>query len=334
VPAKVSLFCLTKAEGYVKVIVMRKMLGMLIFILAVSINTAYPFWIWTPKTGKWVNPKTVAKESPKAQFDYALSLYNNKQIEDALREFRKLLKEYPKSFEASESQYYLGLIEEDRGNLYEAYLAYQKLIDKYPFSERIKEVVEKQYNIADKFMGGYKRKAFGVTLPVENPAVEIYAKVVENSTYGPLAPKAQYKLGLVLKGLQRYYEAEEAFNKVISNYPDSEWVEPATFQIASSRAAMSRSPDYDQGAAGEAKQKFEEFLRDHPDAVLSREAEANIERLNQKEAQANFNTARFYEKQKAYKAAKIYYSYVVDNYPKSLWAAKSLEKLQVLEREK
>ncbi len=310
---------------------MRRIALLLFTVFLLSATPAYSFWIWTPKTGKWVNPKNVAKESPKAQFDFALGFYNEKKNEDALREFKKLLKEYPKSFEASESQYYIGLIEEERGNLYEAYLAYQKLIDKYPFSERIKEVVEKEYNIAVKFMSGYKRKALGVTLPVDNPAIEIFTKVVENSTYGPLAPKAQYQLGLVLKGVQRYYEAEEAFNKVIANYPESEWVAPAQFQIASCRAALSRSPDYDQGAAGEAKQKFEEFVREHPDAVLSQEAEANISKLNEKEAEANFNTARFYEKQKSYKAAGIYYNFVVDNYPKSPWAAQALERLQVME---
>lgn len=313
---------------------MRRILICFLAIFIVAANPAYSFWIWTPKSGKWVNPKNIAKDTPKGQFDYALGFYNDKKYEDALREFKKLLKEYPKSFEASESQYYLGLIEEARQNYYEAYQAYQKLIDKYPFSERIKDVIEKQYNIADKFMSGYKRKALGITLPVENPAVEIYTKVIENSTYGPFAPKAQYKLGLVLKGLQRYFEAEDAFNKVIANYPDSEWVEPAKFQIASCRAAMSRSPEYDQGAAGEAKQKFEDFVREHPDAVLSQEAEANIATLNEKEAESYFNTARFYEKQRAYKAARIYYEYVINNYPKSIWAAKSLSTLQEMEKKK
>ena len=87
-------------------------------------------------------------------------------------------------------------------------------------------------------MTGHKRKALGVPLPVENPAIEIFSKVVENSTYGPLAPAAQYKLGLVLKWLLRYYEAEEAFNKVVSSYPDSEWAGAAKFKIASCRAAV------------------------------------------------------------------------------------------------
>lgn len=313
---------------------MRRIALNFIIIFSLAVSSAYPFWIWTPKTGKWVNPKNVAKDNPKAQFEYALSFYNEKKLDDASREFKKLLKEYPKSFEASESQYYLGLIEEKRENLYEAYQAYQRVIDKYPFSERIKEIIEKEYAIAEKFMSGQKRKVLGMTLPVENPAIEVFSKVVDNSTYGPLAPKAQYKLGLVLKGLQRYYEAEDAFNKVISNYPDSEWVEPAKFQIASCRSAVSRSSDYDQGATGEAKQKFEEFVREHPDAILSQEAESNIAKLKEKEAEASFNTARFYEKQKVYQAAKIYYDNVVNNYPESAWSAKALERLQVMEKKK
>jgi len=309
-----------------------------IIIIAVffvlSLSPAYAYWIWTPKTGKWINPKTAVKSTPKAQFDLAKGFYDEKKYEDAKREFRKLLKAYSKSLEAAESQYYLGLIEDNQGNLYEAFLSYQKIIDKYPFSERIPQIIEREYKIAEAFMSGQKRKALGVPLPVDNPAIEIFSKVIENSTYGPWAAPAQYKLGLVLKGLLRYYEAEDAFNKVVSNYPDSEWAAPAKFQIASCRAAVSRGPEYDQGSAGEAKEKFEEFVKEHPDAVLSSEAEKNIEQLKEKEAASNYNIARFYEKQKAFEAAKVYYKDVIDNYPDSGWAGKALERMQALEKKK
>jgi len=313
---------------------MKRILIILIILASLSITPAYPYWIWTPKTGKWINPKTAARPTPKEQFDFAKGLYEIKNYEEAKREFKKVLKIYPKSLEASESQYYLGLIEEAQGNLYEAYQAYQKVIDKYPFSERIQEIIEREYKIGERFMSGEKRKTMGVTLPVETPAIEIFTKVVENSTYGPLAPAAQYKLGLVLKGLLRYYEAEEAFNKVISIYPNSEWVAAAKFQIAICRAAASRSPDYDQWATKEAKEKFEEFVREHPDAVLSREAENNIAQLKEKEAEANFNIGCFYEKQKAYGAAKVYYSDIINNYPNSIWAAMALERMQIMEKRK
>ncbi len=271
------------------------------------------------------------KENPKDQFVYAKSFYDDNKYEEAKREFRKLLKAYPKSAEAAESQYYLGLAEDEQGKLYEAFQAYQMVIDKYPFSERIGEIIEREYKIAEKFMAGEKRKALGVTLPVENPAIEIFGKVVENSTYGPLAPRAQYKLGLVLKGLLRYYEAEEEFNKVVSRYPDSEWSAAAKFQIASCRSSLSKGSAYDQGAAQEAKERFEMFVKEHPDAVLSLDAEKNISQIREKEAEASYNIARFYEKQLAFDSAKIYYNDIVNNYAESPWAIQAAVRLQTME---
>jgi outer membrane protein assembly factor BamD (BamD/ComL family) len=307
---------------------------LLIILLGLSLRPGYAYWIWTPKTGKWVNPKAVPKGTPKEQLEYAKAFYEEKKYDDAKREFKKAIKAFPKAVEAAESQYYLGLVEEAQGNLYEAYLAFQKLIDKYPFSERIQEVIEREYKIAEKFMAGERRKSLGVVLPVENPAIEIFTKVIENSSFGPLAAKSQYKLGLVLKSQMMYYEAEDAFNKVLGNYPDSDWVEAAKFQIAACKAAVSRGSDYDQGATQEAKEKFEEFVEEHPDAVLSRDAEKKIGQLKEKEAEANFNTARFYEKQDAYEAAKIYYNDTIVRYPDSPWAAKAMERLQILETKK
>ncbi len=311
---------------------MKRIILSLLIISFLFIQPAHAYWIWTPKSGKWINPKNLPKDNPKEQFAYAKSFFDDHKYEPAKREFRKLLKAYPKSAEAAEGQYYLGLTEEKQGKLYEAYQAYQMVIDKYPFSERIQEIIELEYNIAERFMLGEKRKAFGVILPVENPAIEIFGKIVENSTYGVLASKAQYKLGLVLKGLMRYYEAEEEFSKVASRYSDSEWAVAAKFQIASCRASLSKGFAYDQGSAQEAKEKFEEFVKEHPDAVLSLDAENNINQIREKEAEANYNSAFFYEKQKAFDSAKIYYNSIVSDYAQSPWAVKAAARLQIMEQ--
>lgn len=307
---------------------------LIITFSALFAQPAYPYWIWTPKTKKFVNPKHEPKPTPKEQFEHAKSFYDEKKWDEAKIEFKKVLKHYPKSFEASESQYYLGRTEEEQGRLYEAYQQYQKVIEKYPFSERIQEINEREYNIAEEFMSGEKRKLMGMDLPVENPSIEIFTRVIENSVYGPLAPKAQYKLGLVLKSLGRFYEAEDAFNKVISTYPDSEWVDPAKFQLAVCRASVSQGPAYDQGASQEAKKKFEEFVREHPDAVLSKEAEKSIMELRLKEAEAAYNIASFYEKQNKISSAKIYYTEVMRTYFDTPWAEKAAEKLKYLEKNK
>ncbi len=315
-----------------KLVAMKKTFVLSMLMLLIVTDYAFAFWIWSPKTGKWVNPKYAVKPTPIEQLDFALGFYKDDKLKEAEREFKKLLKYYPKSSQAAEAQYYLATIKEKKGRLYEAYLAYQKVLDKYPFTSRINEIIEKEFNIAERFMQGYKRKAWGITLPVENPAIEIFSKVIENSTYGPLAAEAQYKLGLILKNLDRFIEAEEEFTKVIKNYPQSEWVTAAEFQIASCRAKISPSSDYDQEAISEAKRRFEKFALSHPDAELSREAEENIRELREREAKGYYDIAVFYQKQKAYKAAEIYYNTVITDYPKTIWAAKAFSSLRILEQ--
>ena len=311
---------------------MRRIITISLLVLFVT-QSAYAFWIWNPKTGKLVNPKYAAKSTPAEQLEYALEFYNKNQLKEAQNEFNKLLKNYPKSAEAAEAQYYLAVIEEKEEQFYSAFLLYQKVIDKYPFTSRVNEIIEKEFDIAEKFMQGERRKALGVTLPVENPAIEIFRTIIANSTYGTRAAEAQYKLGLILKSVQRYLEAEEEFNKVINNYPDSDWVDAAKFQIATCRANIAPSPDYDQEATSEAKQKFKDFVSSHPDAVLSSKAKENIEQLNEREAESHYNIAVFYEKQEAVDAAKIYYNIVIDDYPESLWAAKAIAKLEAMEKQ-
>jgi outer membrane assembly lipoprotein YfiO len=304
----------------------------LIVLIFCAIPSAYSFWVWNPKSGKWSNPKYAVKPTPKEQLAYAQAVYSDKKYKDAREEFKKLIQYFPKSVQAAEAQFYLGLCDEAEDNYYQAYLDYQKMIEMYPFSDRIQEAVEKEYKIAEEFMAGKKRKAMGVVLPVENPAIEIYRKVVDNSPYGPLAPSAQYKLGLVLKAAGSYFEAEDEFNKVITTYPDSEWVNAAKFQIASCKASVSKSPDYDQESTREAKTKFEEFVKEHPDAELSKEAVENLKGLEEKEAQSDFEIGHFYERQKIYESAKIYYNTVIEKFSKSPWAAKARERLDFIEK--
>lgn len=299
------------------------------FLLA---GQSYAFWIWSPKTNRWVNPKYSVKSTPKEQLKYALEFFEQAKYKEAIIEFSKLIKYYPKAFEASEAQFYIGSSLQGEDKLYEAFKAYQRVIEKYPFSTRIDEIIELQLKIGQAFMAGHKRKALGVELPVENPATEIFAKVVENSVYGKYAAKAQYLLAMTLKNIGRFQEARDEFEKVVSTYPDSEWVSPAKFQAADCAGKIAPKVEYDQESTKEAKKKFEDFVKSHPDIVLSSEAQTQIDSLKEKEAKGNLNIAQFYEKQKKYEAAKIYYLDIVTSCPYCDSATAARERLKELER--
>ena len=53
-------------------------------------NTAWAYWVWTPGTKKFINPKNAVKDSPKEQFDWGMNFYNAKDFQRAATEFEKL----------------------------------------------------------------------------------------------------------------------------------------------------------------------------------------------------------------------------------------------------
>jgi len=311
---------------------MRKRILITFIVFFCSVNLSYGFWIWSPKTKQFANPKWAVKNNPKEQLEFAKAFLETGEYKKALDEFRRLLKYYPESLEAPEAQFYIGECLEKTDDLYNAYLAYQKTIDKYAFTDKIDAVLESEFRIAGE-LSDAKVKLLGIDVPQYYHAITIYRKVIENSPYGKLAASSQYKIGIILKNAGDFSEARKEFEKVISNYPNSEWSEAAKFQVAKTSSLSSLKPEYDQEASGEAIDKYEQFLKKHPQAELSKEAKKEVGSLTDKQAEKDFKVAEFYEKQKAYKSAEIYYEGVIKQYPDTVWANNARDKIKVLTKE-
>ncbi len=312
------------------------MLKRLILILAILGFWAVPshaFWIWTPQTGKFINPKHTVKDTPKAQLDYALDFYKAKDYKRANEELQKLLQNFPRARQAADAQFYLAMIQEDQGHLMAAFKSYQVVIDKYPFSERCTEVIKRQYAIGNAFLDGKDRRSKFVEAVSggEYDVVEVFRAVIKNSPYGELAAPSQYKIGLYLLEKQLYQEARDEFEKTRNDYPDSQWAKAAKFQIALADAKRSSKAQYNQKVTGSALQEFQDFVKKFPDAELSKDAKEHINSLREKEAENNFVIAKFYEKQKKIDSAKFYYTTIVNNYSDTKWASKALKELRALE---
>jgi len=268
------------------------------------------------------------------QLKAALNYFDAEDYKRALTEFKKLLAYYPDAREAAEAQFYKARCYEGLNHHYQAFKEYQRLIARYPNSMRIQEATERQYKIGEWFLTWKGKRLLGVPLNVfsDHPAIEIFTKIVEVVPYSEYAPKSLYKLGTLFVNLSRYDEAKEAFQRLIDNYPKSEWAEAAKYQLALSSSKSSLAAEYDQSATQEARVRFEEFLRKHPDAKISQEASKELSALKERQAKNNFDTAVFYEKQKRFQSALIYYQIVVDNYPESEVAELAKEKIESLKK--
>ncbi|MCD6583569.1 MAG: outer membrane protein assembly factor BamD [Candidatus Omnitrophica bacterium] len=300
-----------------------------VFFSFLVFSQTYPFWIWSPKTQKWKNPQLSPLATPKLQLEKALKEFNAGRYKSAFREFKKVVVHYPDSYQASEARYYMGRCWEELKRPYQAFQEYQKVIDSYPNSTRIQEIIEREYKIGEYFLNQKPQKWFGISLYdlVEHPSIEIFRKIVKSVPYSEYAPKAQYKLGVLLLNLNRHEEAREAFQKLVDNYPDSEWVDAAKYQLATSNVKASLGVEYDDTYRKEAMRGFKEFILRHPEAEFSQRAKEHLKILREEEAKKNFDIAAFYEKQKKFKSAILYYKLVADNFKDTRWAKEAERKL-------
>lgn len=296
-------------------------------------TVSYAYWIWTPQSKKWLNPKYAPKDTPREQYDYAMQFYLAEDYSKAISEFKKLIKAYPQSELAPDAQYYIGRSYEERVEYYAAFLAYQKVIGSYPRSELTEEILERQYKIGNLYFSGQKEKIFGVAIvPAIDKALEIFEKVVSNSPYGKYADLAQFKAGECYKKIGQYKEAAEAFGKLVNNYPKSLLYEQAKYEVAYCTYKMSLKPNYDQEPTEEAIKGFEDFVKDKDRGETMKDAEEALGRLQEKKAESLYNTAYFYEKLKHYESAIVYYKEIVDSYPNTLLAKKAFSKITELEK--
>jgi outer membrane assembly lipoprotein YfiO len=281
-----------------------------------------------------VGPSGIVKDTPAEQLDLAVSLFGQGDIKQAKVEFRKLLRAYKESKEAAEGQYYLGRCEEVEGNFYSAFKEYRKTVHTYPSTARFDEILERQSQIANSFLSGYKHKVFNrvAILPARGKAVEILEAIVEDGPFTEQGELAQYKLGVAHASLGDYEAAVKAFEQVISRYPQSPLVDDARFQIALASLKGTFKPGYDQSSTDLAMQELGAFLREHAESDLALDAQTRLAELQEQRAAHEFGVAEFYESRKRPQAARIYYEAIVSSYAQTSWAPKAVARLQLLDQ--
>lgn len=295
------------------------------------LSSAHAYWLWTPETKRFVNPKYAVKDSPKEQYEWAMSFYSAGDYTRAAAEFEKLVKFYEYSEYAAKAQYYVGLCYENRGKYYIAFENYQKAIDNFPHSENIDEIIAREYNIGNLYMAKVSPKIMGnEIMPPLDRAIEIYKKVVDNAPFGRMAAEAQFRQGEALKKAERYDEAIEAYQKVVDDYRDSDYYDKAKYEAAYCTYKSSLKPAYDSAPTEKAVRAFKEFTDASQNSELSRIADITVQRLKDKGAEKSFETARFYEGLKKDESALIYYKDIVKRFPDSSFAPEAKVKIKIL----
>ncbi len=268
---------------------------------------------------------------PEEQLAIARNWQSQGDYGNAIVSYRRLIRRWPTAAAVEDAR--LGLAESLGGAHYhfKAFQEYQQLIETHPESEHFDQALENQFKIGNLFFDGERHKAFGIRLfPARDKAIEIYQQIVKNGPYSEVGPQAQYRIGLAHEQRKEYISAVRAYEKLIERYPDHALAESAYYQIGRAYQEQAGRAEYDQNAANQAVDAYTDFLVRHPSSGMATEAETARTALSHEQARGLFQIGSFYEKQKQYSAALIYYHDAIEHSPNSDWAVAARDKVSIL----
>jgi outer membrane assembly lipoprotein YfiO len=160
--------------------------------------------------------------------------------------------------------------------------------------------------------------------------VEIFAAVVRTAPYGKYTARAQFDIGLAREKQGANDAAIEAYQAVVDKFPKEPVAVDAQYQIGYIWLTAARAGTKDVAATTNARTAFQDFLFRHPNSEKTAQARSNLQMLERKQTATSFQVAKFYDKQKNYRAAVIYYNEVIRQEPGSTESDRAKKRIDQL----
>ncbi len=239
-------------------------------------------------------------------------------IKRAIRAYKSLVKRHPKDKLAPAALYRSGQLQEQLHMYTPAADSFRELVERYPSSPNFDEAIEGQFRIGEIYLNGKKLRVLGIPIASAlDRAVTIFANVVRTAPYGKYTARAQFDIGLAREKQGANDAALQAYQAVVDKFPNEPLAVDAQYQIGYIWFTAAQTGTKDAAASANAKTAFQDFLFHYPKSEKAAQARANLDILEHKQTANSYKVAKFYDKQKYYRAAVIYYNEVIRQQPGS-----------------
>lgn len=252
-------------------------------------------------------------------------------LKRAIRAYRQLVRRYSHDALAAGAAFRGAVLYEQVHEYLEAASTYRLVVVNYPTSPHFNEAIEGQFRIGEMYLAGKKLKLLGIPLATSmDRAVDIFAAVIRTAPYGKYTARAQFDIGLAREKQGANDAALQAYQAVIDKFPNDPVAADAQYQIGYIWFTAERGGTKDVAATNNSRTAFQDFLFRYPNSEKAAQARANLQLLENKATTSSFDVARYYDKQKAYRAAVIYYNEVIRQQPGSVESEKAKKRIDQL----
>src|SRR6266571_2175147 len=236
----------------------------------------------------------------------------------AIRAYKSLVKRHPKDALAPTALYRAAQLQEQTRQYTPAADSYLQLVERYASSPHFDDAIEGQFRVGEIYLNGKKLKVLGIPIASAlDRAVTIFANVVRTAPYGRYTARAQFDIGMAREKQGANDAAVQAYQAVVDKFPNEPIAVDAQYQIGYIWFTAAQLGTNDAAAAGNAKTAFQDFLFHYPKSEKAAQAHKDLDILEHKQTNNSFKVAKFYDKQKYYRAAVIYYNEVIRQQPGS-----------------
>jgi outer membrane protein assembly factor BamD len=152
-------------------------------------------------------------------------------------------------------------------------------------------------------------------------AAEHFNRLVLNYPGSEHVVEARYLLGRANFQNEEYPSAAQDFERFQQEFPADSLADDALYWAGRSYEAESLKPQLDQADTQRAISSYTELLRQYRASSLAEDAGQRIDRLRDRLAEKEYQNARYYFRQRRWKALEIYVRALIEEYPQSNFVA-------------
>ncbi|MFL6500464.1 MAG: outer membrane protein assembly factor BamD [Candidatus Udaeobacter sp.] len=288
--------------------------------------------IFKPNKTEYVPPGEEEISGNAAEiYQTAQNAEKENNLKRAIRAYKTLVKRHPKDALAPNALFRAAQLQEQTHQLTPAAESYLQLVERYASNTHFDEAIEGQFRVGEVYLNGKKLKILGIPIASAlDRAVTIFANVVRTAPYGRYTARAQFNIGLAREKQGANDAAIQAYQAVVDKFPNEPIAVDAQYQIGYIWFTAAQLGTNDAAAASNAKTAFQDFLFHYPKSEKAAQARKDLDILEHKQTNNSFKVAKFYDKQKYYRAAVIYYNEVIRQQPGSEESSKAKKRIDQL----